>query len=393
MNVLKRWIAAALALALTASISPVLAAPAAESFADFRIDAFDMDAPDRTLSIVLYLRDESGSFSPSDAADSVSCKVNRVTGDAMFYIQPKADGVRATVDYLTDVNGDGLCELLDGGGQPVWDVLDPLNNLVQGGSSSLVSGQTYVLSAGTLSQRFEKAVRARAQDWGLEAGSQSFPLCRVTLRHTDADDGQEYEQLYYLEICGQILAPPDISQNQWYYSAVEFNLIQGWFSGMEDGRFGPDEPLNRAQLAQVLWTTAGRPTVEPADYSDVLSTDWFCQAVSWCQHEGIMSGYEDGTFLPNAPLTREQLASVLQRYERYAYPGSAYSISDDALAQYSDGEAVSLWAYDSMRWVVSLGLLPVSDRSLRPGDTVTRAELAFALYTYHTRDRQHDAAY
>lgn len=396
MNAFKRWTAAALALVIAASVSPVLAVPAAEPFADFRIDALNMDVPDRTLSIDLYRRNESGGFSPADAAaDPIHCKVNRVTGDAMFYIQPRADGVQVTVDYLTDVNGDGLYELLDGGSQPVWDTLDPMNELIPGGNSSLAGGQTYFLSAETLSQRFETAAQARAQDLGLESGFQTFPLCRVTLRHTDTADGKKYEQLYYLEICGQILAPPDVSRDQWYYNAVEYNLILGWFTGMEDGRFAPNEPLNRSQLAQVLWTAAGRPVLwsvegsqaaEAADFTDVLPTDWFYHAVAWCRQESLMTGYEDGTFLPNAPLTREQLSSVLQRYEGYAYPGSASPTRSDTLAQYSDAESVSPWAYGSMRWVVSLGLLPVSDNSLRPGDTVTRAELAFALYTYHTRD-------
>lgn len=397
MNRSKRWTAAALALTLTLAlapfISPVLAVPAAEPFADFRIDAADMDVPDRTLSIDLYRRDESGSFSPAGAADAISCKVNRVTADAMFYIQPKADGVRAMVDYLTDVNGDGLYELLDGGGHPVWDTLDPLNGLVQGGDASLADGQTYVLSAETLSQRFEAAAQDRARDQGLESGFRTSPLCRITLRYTDGADGQEYEQLYYLEIGGRILVPPDISPDRWYYSAVEYSLIQGWFAGLEDGRFGPDEPLNRAQLAQVLWTAAGRPALrmaedaQGADFADVLPADWFAQAASWCGQEGLMSGYEDGAFLPDASLTREQLASVLRRYEDHAYPGYDYPDFSDFPAQYSDADSISPWAYDSVRWAVSLDLLPVSDSFLRPGDAVTRAELAFALYTLQTRGR------
>lgn len=391
MNSFKRWTARVLALALAASISPVLAVPAAEPFADFRIDALDMEVPDRTLSINLYHRNESGGFFPADLPDSIRCKVNRVTADAMFYIQPNADGVRVTVDYLTDVNGDGLYELLDGGERPVWDVLDPMNGLVQGGETSLASGQTYVLSAETLSQRFEAASRDRARDQGLGDSVQTSPLCRVTLRRTDAVDGQEYEQLYYLEIGGQILVPPDLSQDQWYYSAVEYSLIKGWFAGLEDGRFGPEEPLNRAQLAQVLWTAAGSPELWAVDvsqatgFTDVSPADWFCQAASWCGQEGVMTGYIDGTFLPNARLTREQLASVLHRYAGNAGYISPYLTG--ALAQYSDADSVSLWAYDSMGWAVSHGLLPVSDGSLRPGDTVTRAELAFALYTLQTRGR------
>lgn len=94
-----------------------------------------------------------------------------------------------------------------------------------------------------------------------------------------------------------------------------------------------------------------------------------------------MAGYEDGSFLPNAPLTREQLAAVLQRYEDHAGYAVSYSTS---LAQYSDEESVSPWAYDSVCWAVFHRMLPIFDNSLRPRDTVTRAELAFALYSFHT---------
>ena len=389
MNAFKQWTAAVLALALAVSISPVLAIPASEPLADFRIDASDMDVPDRTLSIALYHQDESGSFrSENDAAgygSTLNCKVNRVTGDATFYIYPKTDGVRVTVDYLTDVDGDGVYELLDGGDRPAWDALDPLDGLVQGESSPLASGRIYVLSARTLSQRFERAAQTRAQDWELEASGQTSPLCRVTLRRADA--AGEYEQFYYLEICGQLLAPPDVSQDQWYYTAVEYSLIQGWFIGLEDGRFGPDEPLTRAQLAQVLWTAADRPSLwrgddsQTPDFADVLPTDWFYQAVSWCRLEGLMSGYEDGSFLPNAPLTREQLAAVLQRYENRAGYATPYSTD---LTRYSDAGAVSPWAYNSVCWAVSHRMLPALDSFLRPRDAVTRAELAFALYAFHT---------
>lgn len=389
MNAFKKWTAAALALALAASISPVLAVPTADPIADVLIDASDMDVPDRTLSIEQYYRDESGSFLPEHDAmgydSTINCKINRVTGDATFYIHPKSDGVQVTIDYLTDVNGDGIYELLDGGDRPVWDALDPLNGLIQGGSSSLVSGRVYLLSARTLSQRFEWAAQARVQDWELESALQTPPLCRVTLRRSDT--AGEFEQFYYLEICGQLLAPPDVSQDQWYYTAVEYSLIQGWFTGLEDGRFGPDEPLTRAQLAQVLWSAADRPSLwrvddpQTPDFADVHPTDWFYQAVSWCRREGLMSGYEDGSFLPDAPLTREQLAAVLHRYEDRAGYDVPYPTS---LTQYSDEGAVSPWAYDSVCWAVFHGMLPVFDSSLRPRDTVTRAELAFALYSFHT---------
>ena len=181
MNTCKRWIAAALSLALTASlsISGSLALAPAEPFADFRIDAIDLDVPDRSIRIATYRRDESGALVYQEARD-YDCKVNRVTGDATFYIQPKAEGVQATVDYLTNVTGDDFYELTEDESQPAWDSLSAQGELVSGGSEALAVGQTYILSAETLSARFEGTARARTVPSQLVPAARASRASRVT---------------------------------------------------------------------------------------------------------------------------------------------------------------------------------------------------------------------
>lgn len=382
MNTCKRWIAAALSLALTASlsISGSLALAPAEPFADFRIDAIDLDVPDRSIRIATYRRDESGALVYQEARD-YDCKVNRVTGDATFYIQPKAEGVQATVDYLTNVTGDDFYELTEDESQPAWDSLSAQGELVSGGSEALAVGQTYILSAETLSARFEETARARNQELADANSSLSFPLCRVTLSRTDPAGGQTYEQLYYLELFDDILLPSDVLRSAWWYDAAVYCISRGWLTGRaEDGLFAPEEPLTRAQLAQVLWTMAGCPEAGASDFSDVPSDAWFCQAVSWCRQEGLIAGYEDGTFLPDASLTREQMVSFLHRYAKLSGPDRFNPFHVVDLSQYDDGSSVSSWAADSMRWAVEHRLLRITDNALLPGAVVTRSELAGALY-------------
>lgn len=386
----KRWLAALLAAAMTASLSlsSILAAPEEELFADFRIDASDMDIPDRTISVNLYRR-QDGVFQVADSVE-YACRVNRVTGDASFYIQPSADGVWASVDYLTDLNGDGTYELLDGGDDPVWDVLT-----LQGGlalpaegteAPALASAQTYILSGETLKSRYQQAVQNRftGNSHSLDVGQgpvskQDYPLCMVKLHHTDPSGGEDRVQTYYLELYGAVLVPPDVSPGNWYYEAVQFTLAQGYFSGTDDGRFDPSGLLTRAQLAQVLWTMGGSLNAKPARFSDVAPTDWFCHSVSWCQQEELIVGYDADTFAPQDHLSREQMISILFRYARHT--GAALRITAD-LSQFSDATDVSPWALDSMRWAVTNGLVSSSETTLRPGDSVTRAELAATLYSY-----------
>ena len=380
MNAFKQWMSAGLAAVLTVSVLTIPGL-AAESFADFRIDAANIDVPERVISVERYQSDETNALQLTEATE-YTCKLNRVTEDANFYIQPKSEGVSVVVDYLADLNGDGTYELMDSDNSPMRDTLDQksiLSAVTDSPSLTLTNGETYIVSAESLSSRYHQALQQGAQVLGLEKVSpQSFPLCRITLRRPG--DNQDYErQTYYLELYGKVLIPSDVFPNQWYYSAVEYGLAQGYFSGMEDGRFGPDEQLNRAQLAQVLWTVGGCLEAEDSRFSDVVPDDWFYHAVSWCQQEGLIVGYADGTFLPDTPLTREQLVSILYRYARYA--GSSLRATAD-LSQYDDCDEVSVWARDSLRWAMTNCLLTVSDNSLRPSDTVSRAELASAFYAY-----------
>ena len=381
MKKMKRWMAAGLSAALAASL---LIAPglAAENFADFRIDASGMDVPERTITVAQYDWDEDGVLRPVRTTE-YSCKLNRVTEDASFYIQPKSDNVGVVVDYLADLDGDGAYELIDSDSSPMRDALNQksiLSAVTDSPCVPLASGETYIVSADALSSQYQLALRRGAQALGLEkAAEQSFPLCRVTLRLPLAEGEDVQRQTYYLELYGKVLVPFDVSPGEWYYNAVEYGLAQGYFSGMEDGRFSPDGLLNRAQLAQVLWTVGGSLESNNARFSDAAPGDWFYQAVSWCQQEELIIGYEDGSFVPEGLLTREQLASILYRYARYA--GSSLRTTAD-LEQYDDFQDISSWAYDSMRWAITNRLLTADGNSLRPTDTVSRADLAAALYAY-----------
>lgn len=383
----RRWMAALLAAVTAASISvfPGLAQPAATPFAEFHIGASSTDTPQRTLSVARYTRDADGSFRLSGTEEQV-CKLNRVTGDANFFIQPAEEGVWVTVDYLTDINGDGVYELLDGGSKPVWEVMDAQSDLIppQDKAPTLAAGEMYILSSELLVQHSLQAAQDR-----LAGGSQAleeapeisaqpeFPLCVVTLRRAGSAGGQD--QVFYLQIYNDVLVPFDVSPKDSYYDAVLFCLFRGYFTGTGGGRFSPESPLTRAQLAQVLWSICGSPDAEPTTFSDVPEGTWYHQAISWCQQAGLLSGQGGGNFAPNALLTREQMTSVLYRYAKHT--GSSLEAAAD-MSAFSDLSSVSPWGYDSMQWAVTNWLIDVSGGALLPKETVTRAELAQALYAY-----------
>lgn len=383
----RRWMAALLAAAMAASISvfPGLALPAATPFAEFQIGASSTDAPERTLSIARYTRGTDGSFRLSGTEEQV-CRLNRVTGDANFFIQPAEEGVWVTVDYLTDINGDGVYELLDGGSAPVWEVMDAQGGLTAPSDQvpALAADEMYILPSELLVQHSLQAAAdrlaggAQALEGAPEISAQpEFPLCVVTLRRAGSAGGQE--QVFYLRIYEDVLVPLDVSTEDSYYDAVIFCLFRGYFTGTGGGRFSPESPLTRAQLAQVLWTVCGSPEAEPAAFSDVPEGAWYAQAVSWCRQAGLMSGQGGNSFAPGSLLTREEMAAVLYRYAQHA--GSSLEAASD-MSSFSDADSVSPWARDSMQWAAANWLIDVAGGALLPKQTVTRAELAKALYAY-----------
>lgn len=382
----KRWLSLVLGAVLTASLAvPSFAAPATAAFSNFYIDASDMAFSQTDLSVQIYSRDGSGRFQPGDVVE-IDCSLNQVTEDASFYIQPKVGSVWVTLDYLTDLNGDGIYELPRDDTSPVWEHLSPQSSVIlqrSAISQKLLSGQTYILSAQTLLEGSQQAASLRTLSGsssylGLSGTAEDFPLCLVSL-HTSSG-GEEQVMSYYLKLCGRALPPSDVSPDSPYYEAVEYVLYQGYFSGMGNGVFQPNGLFTRAQLAQTLWRMGGSLTARGCSFPDVDPSAWYYDAVSWCCQNGIMTGLSTNSFAPEAPLSQQQMALILYQFAKYS--GIDVSQRGD-LSAYSDGENVSLWAKQGMEWAVGNGLLPTTPGTdLNPSSSVTRSQMAMVLYAY-----------
>ena len=390
MGKLNRWLCLSLAAILSVSlVLPAQAAdPLAESFASFLIDAETSDAPEVEHHVELYRTNSSGAFQKDDAV-RYSCNINRVAGETSFFIQPKANGVWVEVDYLTDLNKDGVYEMLDGETHSICDVMTPDGQLSpwQGTTYPLTNGQTYILDPDTLLARGQEVLKAR----NTQGSGQTLPgaggtlpdaesvLYLVSLHYPSSSDQEEYVLSYYLRIFDSVIIPSDVPSGSWYYDAVEYALEEGFFSGTGADTFSPNGTVTRAQLAQILWRLGGCQEGEDPGFSDVSPSSWYYQAVAWCAQEGLMGGSGAG-FLPNNPLTREQLALVLYQYANYAGLDTSRTQS---LIGFSDGVSASSWARDGLGWAVANGLLSgYSDSTLRPGNGISRAELAVVLRTF-----------
>ena len=169
----------------------------------------------------------------------------------------------------------------------------------------------------------------------------------------------------------------DVSEGDWYYEAVQFVQERGLMNGYSDGRFGPNDTLSRAQLAQILFNKEGRPGVNYLlTFSDVASEAWCTEAIRWAASQGIVGGYGDGTFGPNDPITREQLAVMLWRYS-----GSPAATGKEL--HFNDTDEISGFALEALRWAVENGILNgYGDGRLGSQGQATRAQVAQMLKNF-----------
>ena len=91
-------------------------------------------------------------------------------------------------------------------------------------------------------------------------------------------------------------------------------------AGYSNGKFGPNDALTRAQFAQIIYNKEGRPQASGGKFTDV-TTGWYADAVNWAASEGIVAGIGGGKFAPDRPITRQDLAVMLWRYAGSPEPG------------------------------------------------------------------------
>ena len=122
--------------------------------------------------------------------------------------------------------------------------------------------------------------------------------------------------------------------------------------GVSAREFAPNAGFSRAMLAQTLYAMSGKPTVKAeGTFADVAANAWYADAVNWAAEKGYVSGVGDGKFAPDASITREQMALIL-----YRYAGSP-DASGMVLREFADGDSVSAYAVDAIRWAVHEGLI------------------------------------
>ena len=139
-----------------------------------------------------------------------------------------------------------------------------------------------------------------------------------------------------------------------------------YIKGYGDNTFGPNRTITRAEVAMIFARLSINQSVSGApQFTDVKPGDWYRRAVDIVARQGVVKGYEDGTFRPNQPITRREFAAIAARY--------AGNI--DAWRTFRDVPSTD-WAYTLINRVGGAGWITgYEDNTFRPNNLITRAEV------------------
>lgn len=168
----------------------------------------------------------------------------------------------------------------------------------------------------------------------------------------------------------------DVDTAKWYHLSVDYVLTHKMMNGVSSRAFAPNANLTRGMLVQILYNLEGKPKGTAANFSDVQADAWYAEAVGWAVSNKVVTGYADGTFRPNAAVTREQAAAILYRYAQSK--GIDVSVGENTnILSYVDVQQASEYAIPALQWAVGAGVLNGKNGGrLAPTGTATRAEIA-----------------
>lgn len=169
----------------------------------------------------------------------------------------------------------------------------------------------------------------------------------------------------------------DVRVQDWYCGAVRFVYENGLMVGTSASSFSPFMDTSRGMIVTILHKMAGNPAAEDSYFSDVPLNQYYAEAAAWSAEQGIVTGYGDGKFGSNDPLTREQLVVILNQYARWK---GADTSAQGNLSRFHDLDMLNENARPAMAWASGVGLISgKGDGILDPTGTATRAEMAALL--------------
>ena len=169
----------------------------------------------------------------------------------------------------------------------------------------------------------------------------------------------------------------DVASGDWFRPYVSFVYGKGMMTGMSDTLFGPNVSTTRGMIVTIIYRMENASATGVSPFTDVERDEYYADPISWASDNGVVLGYSETLFGPKDNITREQMAAILYRY--CVSKGIDVANYGD-LSRFPDGDKVSDYAVEAMRWAVDRGLIAgMDDGRLDPTGTATRAQVATIL--------------
>ncbi len=171
----------------------------------------------------------------------------------------------------------------------------------------------------------------------------------------------------------------DVKEDDWFFGDVQFAWDNQLLNGMTATEFGPKVALTRGMLVTVLYRMEGTPSVagKTNSFTDVPAGRYFTDAVIWAAENQIVEGYPGNIFRPEAEITREQVATIIYRYQN----AKDNEASDAVTKVFDDQDSISDYAKEAVSSLAAQGIINGRPGNLfEPQGYATRAEIAAILH-------------
>ena len=174
----------------------------------------------------------------------------------------------------------------------------------------------------------------------------------------------------------------DVTRGHWAFASVERAAELGLVTGYSDGTFRPDTPVTRAQFVLMLWRMCSKPAAAKAASFADASADWYQDALSWAVEKGYVNGLSDTRFGPDVPITRQQAMAILFRLNG-GQSGTELTLTGIYEQTFADSTTIASWAKDATWWAVYHELVSgVGGSRIAPEANASRAQIAAILLRY-----------
>ncbi|HBC95077.1 MAG TPA: hypothetical protein DCZ10_19840 [Pelotomaculum sp.] len=173
----------------------------------------------------------------------------------------------------------------------------------------------------------------------------------------------------------------DVGKDHWAKSDIDFMVNKKIITGYPDGTFKPDQPVTRAEFTLLLVRMLAIPEAkEQCAFRDIQLNDWYNGAIAAAYQKGLVNGYDTGCFYPDNPVTREEAAVLLINALKYRGEISEQSPAVAELEKFNDKEKISTWACNAVAQALQENIVHgFPDGAFKPLESTTRAQAVTML--------------